>query len=319
MERAIGSKINLIEDEHYYAVDFMACVEELWEMEEVQRLAEFCQHCNTSRLQHSLNVSYYSYRLAKLLGFDYKSAARAGLLHDLFWYDWMTEKQEELHAFYHPKAALKNAREITELNKIEVKTSVSELTKRDASREFSLTSKPAFLSKSGLTPTERGTALHKFMQYANFEKAKLDPQSEVDRLYEFQFISKAEADVIDTERVKSFTNTDLFERILNSNAVYREQRFLLDVKAGDIYPELSDLAKEQTVIVQGAVDCMFEEGDHIVIIDFKTDRTTNEEFLLNHYAEQLKTYSVAAEKMFGKPVSECYIYSLYMNKKIRVK
>ncbi len=206
-----------------------------------------------------------------------------------------------------------------ELNKIEVKTSVSELTKRDASREFSLTSKPAFLSKSGLTPTERGTALHKFMQYANFEKAKLDPQSEVDRLYEFQFISKAEADVIDTERVKSFTNTDLFERILNSNAVYREQRFLLDVKAGDIYPELSDLAKEQTVIVQGAVDCMFEEGDHIVIIDFKTDRTTNEEFLLNHYAEQLKTYSVAAEKMFGKPVSECYIYSLYMNKKIRVK
>ena len=93
---------------------------------------------------------------------------------------------------------------------------------------------------------------------------------------------------------------------------------MLDVKAKDIYPELSKIAGEQTVIVQGAVDCMFIEDNHIVIIDFKTDRTNDEAFLLNHYSEQLKTYSVAAEKMFGLPVSECYIYSLYMSKKIKV-
>ncbi|MBO5105638.1 MAG: helicase-exonuclease AddAB subunit AddA [Clostridia bacterium] len=207
----------------------------------------------------------------------------------------------------------------SELNKIEVKTSVSELTKRSANREFSLTSKPAFLSKSGLTPTERGTALHKFMQYADFNKAKINPKDEVDRLYEYEFISSAEAEVIDLERVQKFVESDLFYRILNSNKLYREQRFLLDVRAGDIYPDISDIAKEQTVIVQGAVDCMFEEDDHIVIIDFKTDRTTDENFLLNHYSEQLKTYSVAAEKMFGKPVRECYIYSLYMSKTIKVK
>ena len=206
-----------------------------------------------------------------------------------------------------------------ELNKIEVKTSVSELTKRKADREFSVTSKPAFLSKSGLTPTERGTALHKFMQYADFKKAKTDPKSEVERLYEFEYISGAEAEVIDIERVQKFVQTDLFNRILNSDKLYREQRFMLDVRAGDIYPELSDVAKDQMVIVQGAVDCMFEEGGHIVIIDFKTDRTTDEAFLLSHYAEQLKTYSIAAEKMLGLPVSECYIYSLHMSKTIKVE
>lgn len=206
-----------------------------------------------------------------------------------------------------------------ELNKIEVKTSVSELTKRNAHREFSVTSKPAFLSKSGLTPTERGTALHKFMQYANFEKIKSNPKDEVERLYEFEYISRAEAEVIDLERVEKFVKTDLFNRILNSDRLYREQRFLLDVKAGDLYPELSEVAKEQTVIVQGAVDCMFVEGDHIVIIDFKTDRTNDEQFLLNHYSEQLKTYSIAAEKMLGKPVSECFIYSLYMSRTIKIK
>lgn len=207
----------------------------------------------------------------------------------------------------------------SELNKIEVKTSVSELTKRNANREFSLTSKPAFLSKSGLTPTERGTALHKFMQYADFKKAKTNPKDEIERLYEYEYISRAEADVIDIERVEKFVQSDLFNRILNSDKLYREQRFLLDVRAGDLYPELSDAAKDQTVIVQGAVDCMFEEGDHIVIIDFKTDRTTDEAFLLAHYSEQLKTYSVAAEKMLVKPVKECYIYSLYMSKTIKVE
>jgi len=206
-----------------------------------------------------------------------------------------------------------------ELNKIEVKTSVSELTKRDAGREFSVTSKPAFLSKSGLTPTERGTALHKFMQYADFKKAKINPESEIERLYEYEYITRAEADVIDVERVNKFVQTKLFDRILNSNKLFREQRFLLDVRAGDIYPDLSDIAKDQTVIVQGAVDCMFIEDDHIVIIDFKTDRTNDEQFLLNHYAEQLKTYSVAAEKMFALPVTECYIYSLHMSKTIKVE
>lgn len=206
----------------------------------------------------------------------------------------------------------------SELNKIEVKTSVSALTKRNADREFSVTSKPAFLSKSGLTPTERGTALHKFMQYADFKKAKSDPEAEVERLYEFEYISRAEADVIDIQRVQKFVQTDLFNRILNSDKLYREQRFLLDVRAGDIYPDLSKVARDQTVIVQGAVDCMFEEGDHIVIIDFKTDRTTDEAFLLAHYSEQLKTYSVAAEKMLGLPVTECYIYSLHMSKTIKV-
>lgn len=207
----------------------------------------------------------------------------------------------------------------SELNKIEVKTSVSALTKRNADREFSVTSKPAFLSKSGLTPTERGTALHKFMQYADFKKVKNNPEAEVERLYEFEYISRAEADVIDILRVQKFVSTDLFNRILNADKLYREQRFMLDVRAGDIYPELSDTAKDQTVIVQGAVDCMFEEDDHIVIIDFKTDRTTDEAFLLQHYAEQLKTYSVAAEKMLGKPVRECYIYALHMSKTIKVK
>ena len=63
---------------------------------------------------------------------------------------------------------------------------------------------------------------------------------------------------------------------------------------------------------------MFTEQGKIILIDFKTDRTKDEQFLLRHYAEQLQIYSVAAEKMFGMPVGECYLYSLYMNRLIPV-
>lgn len=42
------------------------------------------KHHNTTRLNHSLKVSYYSYKIAKFLKLDYVDVARAGLLHDFY-------------------------------------------------------------------------------------------------------------------------------------------------------------------------------------------------------------------------------------------
>jgi uncharacterized protein len=65
-------------------------------------------------------VSYNSYLVCRVLGLDYQSAARGGLLHDFFLYDWHITKHEEgLHGFTHPGTALKNANKKFSLNKIE--------------------------------------------------------------------------------------------------------------------------------------------------------------------------------------------------------
>ncbi|MGI6329967.1 MAG: HD domain-containing protein [Bacilli bacterium] len=67
-------------------------------------------HHGTDRLTHSIRVSYFSYKLAKSLKLDYKSAAIGGLLHDFF-----HEIKEEttldcIKAQYnHPKKAAENA------------------------------------------------------------------------------------------------------------------------------------------------------------------------------------------------------------------
>ncbi len=107
-------------DNNNYKKEFLSIINDLLMNDDVKRLSEFSQHFDTSRLAHSINVSYYSYKAAKKLGLDYCSAARAALLHDLFLYDWRVEKQPEgAHAFAHPVVALRNANKVTELNEIE--------------------------------------------------------------------------------------------------------------------------------------------------------------------------------------------------------
>ena len=56
----------------------------------------------------------------KKLKLDYVSATRAAMLHDLFLYDWHEKHRDDeftgLHAFAHPKVALRNANKIFLLN-----------------------------------------------------------------------------------------------------------------------------------------------------------------------------------------------------------
>ena len=221
----------------------------------------------------------------------------------------LTEKIKEIFEYNYPFA---------KLNEIEIKTSVSELTKRNAENDFVASARPAFITGEGLNSVERGNALHKFMQFAEFNRITDNLSEEIERLYEYEFLTQREVESLEQDKIKAFVNSSLFKRILNADKVFKEQRFLMNVNASDIYPEVSGLAEEQTVIVQGAVDCLFIEDNHIVLLDFKTDKVNDENKLLNYYSEQLKTYCKAAEKMFSLPVNECYIYSLNMGKEIKV-
>lgn len=119
LKKAIGSKVDIMQSESPSAALYRQCVSDLLEAGEVKSLENFEQHFGTSRLQHSLNVSYYSFLISKFLHCDYRSAARAGILHDLYLYDRHCDKTSESHVFRHPKEALKNAEELTDLNDIE--------------------------------------------------------------------------------------------------------------------------------------------------------------------------------------------------------
>lgn len=89
---------------------FARCVADLLGDEAVLSLKALRHHMGLDCYEHSVYVAYISFLLSRRLGLDYHSAARGGLLHDLFLYDWRIKGSHQgLHGLSHPKAALKNA------------------------------------------------------------------------------------------------------------------------------------------------------------------------------------------------------------------
>jgi len=95
--------------------EFNQIVEPLLAREELQRLANVKHHRNKTRLDHSLDVAWLSYVISKRFSYDCVSAARGGLLHDLFDYDWATEGPR-FHGLRHPSICLHNASKVADLN-----------------------------------------------------------------------------------------------------------------------------------------------------------------------------------------------------------
>lgn len=115
---AVGSKKNIM------ALPFYSCISDIFESEEIQRLGGFTHHIYTTRLQHSLNVSYYNYIICNFLGLNAVSAARAGLMHDLFYYNRKEHTKnkahgEKSHSAYHPEVAAENAEEAFDISLLE--------------------------------------------------------------------------------------------------------------------------------------------------------------------------------------------------------
>lgn len=92
--------------------DYTRIVNHILENEEFNKIRKI-EHHGVSRFDHSLKVSYYSYKIAKALRLDYKEVARAGLLHDFFLSDdERTSKDRILSTFVHPKKAVENASQV---------------------------------------------------------------------------------------------------------------------------------------------------------------------------------------------------------------
>ena len=90
--------------------EYYECIKDLINHEKVLSMRNFPHHRKISCLEHSLSVSYLSYRICKKIHANSRSVARAGLLHDFFLYDWhATPAEFAPHAFVHPKTAAKNA------------------------------------------------------------------------------------------------------------------------------------------------------------------------------------------------------------------
>lgn len=202
------------------------------------------------------------------------------------------------------------------LSRSVAKRAASSLGERELQFSMIGVSRPSFLEKQGLTPAERGTALHKFMQFSDYRRAGEDPDAEVARLVEKGFLSEAEGTAVDRRRVTAFFQSPLAKRMLQSETLLREYKFTFFLPAGECDEGLPDAVSQEQVLVQGIADCVFVEDGKLIIVDYKTDRVSEEAALAERYRAQLSVYRRALAECIGLPVGQTLLYSFHLGKEM---
>ncbi len=164
---------------------------------------------------------------------------------------------------------------------------------------------PAFL-QSGARATDIGNATHKVMQLINIQKTNSvsEINEEIEILLAKRIIDKESAESVSRQNIYNFFNSDIGKRLKKSEKVFRETPFTMPLPASVITGDEAD--REETLIVQGIIDCFFLEGDKAVIVDYKTDRNIGKETALKRYKTQVDIYAAAiSKKYFLKNLEKC--------------
>lgn len=178
--------------------------------------------------------------------------------------------------------------------------------------------KPSFLF-SEPNAAERGTAVHKFLELCDIKQAAKDIKSEADRLLKNESITEDEYKMIDFKKIEVLFNSTLGKRLISSEKVFREYKFSVFRKAGEIYKELDESLFDEQIVVEGIIDCAFYDNDNkLILIDYKTDKVDDINTLEKRYENQLEAYKKALYECEGKAVDEAYIYSLYLSEFILI-
>lgn len=180
--------------------------------------------------------------------------------------------------------------------------------------------RPEFVTEQyGLTPTERGTANHLFLQFADYAccTSAEGVSGELSRMVAHEFLTTEQAEAVAITEIVGLFSSALGARILQAEHVTREMKFSIHVDASDYFKDVQG----EKVLLQGVVDCLIEEPDGLTVVDFKTDAVTagNEAERAAYYRGQVNTYAMALSRIYGIPVKEQLLYFLKTGAAIAVQ
>jgi len=172
--------------------------------------------------------------------------------------------------------------------------------------------RPRFLERKKMTPAERGTAYHAVMQRIPLrgEVTERTVAETIGRMVELELLTAEQAEAIDPSAVCRFFRHEVGQRLLKAERIYREVPFSIGLTAAEVYGVADSAAREETVLVQGVIDCAFVEEDGLVLVDYKTDAVYGRKLddLANRYRTQLGLYSRALESIWKRPVVAKYLF-----------
>lgn len=174
--------------------------------------------------------------------------------------------------------------------------------------------------EKGLTHAEIGSLYHLLLEHIPFScagtgKEDITVEETISMLIEREFIFPEEAKEIKTDLVSKFLKSSIAMRMKTA-----EQK-------GKLYKELPFTLKTEVngteALVQGIIDCCFEEDGEYVLVDYKTNNMRNQgeaeqNRLIDTYKKQIEIYRKAISRIKGKNVKESYLYMIKEDLLIRV-
>src|SRR4051794_32204615 len=180
-----------------------------------------------------------------------------------------------------------------------------------------LMNRPRFMQEKELSPAEIGTAMHMVMQHVDFTKP-VNQDSIIILLEEMvrkELLTVEQKSVIDLNLISGFFQSDLGKRMSSAQKLQREIPFSLALQAREAYSDWN--GSDETILVQGIIDCLFEDEKGLVLVDYKTDGITDrfkggygeaKPILEKRYKVQIDLYTKAVEQIYKRPVVERFLF-----------
>ena len=180
---------------------------------------------------------------------------------------------------------------------------------------------PDFLKEEKkVTPTSRGTAVHKCMELLDFTRdyTKESLDEEIKGWIQEGKIEERYYRAIPQRQILWFLRSRIGKRASRAakrNQIFKERQFVMGLPLEEMETELES---GELAVIQGIMDLYFVEDGELVLVDYKTDRVKRgqESVLTEHYKSQMETYQKALEQMTGQRVKEVYLSSFTLNKNI---
>ncbi|TFD99258.1 helicase-exonuclease AddAB subunit AddA [Jeotgalibacillus salarius] len=181
--------------------------------------------------------------------------------------------------------------------------------------------RPAFLQQEKMTAAEKGTIMHTVMQQVPLQKIpdQKDIEALVAKLIVREILTEEQAETVNVSHVTAFFQSPLGKRLLSASQVRREVPFTYATS-----PQKTGISQhvEDHVLIQGIADCVFEDAEGLVLLDYKTDYVDRtqpdaETILAERYRLQLSLYKKALEESLNRKIDEVYLY--FFNADLTIK
>ncbi|MFC3798262.1 UvrD-helicase domain-containing protein [Cohnella sp. GCM10012308] len=175
--------------------------------------------------------------------------------------------------------------------------------------------RPRFMAARRMSAAERGTAVHLVMQHLPIglspNRAEAEVAALLERLISQQILTLEQREAAEQVDIAAFFRTELYARMSRAARLWREWPFSAGISAAEAHPSVApDELKKETVLIQGVLDCLFDDGDSLVLVDYKTDAVPDRDWgaAAEQHRFQMEMYARAVEGIMGRKVDEGHIY-----------